>query len=228
MGSSSWSPRWRLHKTSEKRVSASSQKVPIPLRKVLLAASAQNSCCGRRIHDRAAVRGLALACGVLYSAFAALLVRAGSPEGSTKTGGGFPSRLITTYLGLLILKTCHCFMQGNCSIPLTLVVLGGFMHEEKPPQNKDDKTRNGRKRSDGSKAPDKRAESMSKRRPLFNKRTSLRKSTAPARKGETRTVIVAILSRMFITPALLLPLLWWFSLNESSVADGSSCSGLLS
>lgn len=97
---------------------------------------------------------------------------------------------------------------GNCSIPLTLVVLGGFMHEEddqaikkkkEPEQGSGVQTVNGR--------------------PKMNKRTSLRKSTVPSRPGETRTVIVAILSRMIVAPALLLPLLWWYSLGQFGVQD---------
>lgn len=39
---------------------------------------------------------------------------------------------------------------------------------------------------------------------------------------ENRTIAVGILSRMVFTPALLLPLLYLYSLNKSSVADGSS------
>ena len=56
-------------------------------------------------------------------------------------------------------------------------------------------------------------------RPKMTKRTSLRKSIKPARPGETKTVIVAILARMFIAPALLLPLLWWYSLGQTGVND---------
>ena len=56
-------------------------------------------------------------------------------------------------------------------------------------------------------------------RPKMTKRTSLRKSVKPSRPGETRTVVVAILARMFVAPALLLPLLWWYSLGPSGVQD---------
>lgn len=41
----------------------------------------------------------------------------------------------------------------------------------------------------------------------------------PARNGETRTVIVALLSRMIVPPLLLLPPLCWWSKETTNVAD---------
>lgn len=101
---------------------------------------------------------------------------------------------------------------GNCSIPLTLVVLGGFMHEE------DNHGPEAKKKSSVTEtAPSKPGRVGS--RPRQTKRTSLRKSVTPSRPGETRTVIVAILSRMVVAPAILLPALWWYSLGENGVQD---------
>jgi len=97
---------------------------------------------------------------------------------------------------------------GNCSIPLTLVVLGGFMHEE------DDHGPSKKKEP----APESGAIIINNR-PRMTKRTSLRRSVKPSRPGETRTVVVAILSRMFVAPAILLPALWWYSLGENGVQD---------
>ena len=41
----------------------------------------------------------------------------------------------------------------------------------------------------------------------------------PARAGEGRTVIVALLSRMIVPPLLLLPPLYWWSKETTNVAD---------
>ncbi|KZT69096.1 hypothetical protein DAEQUDRAFT_757111 [Daedalea quercina L-15889] len=99
---------------------------------------------------------------------------------------------------------------GNCSIPLTLVVLGAYFYS--PPEKADEQRRLptheplSRTPSWASRSTlyDQMRDMFSmKRRDLEGRQVS-RKQTRP---GETKTVIVAVLSRMVITPLLLLPLL---------------------
>ncbi|PIL23170.1 hypothetical protein GSI_14479 [Ganoderma sinense ZZ0214-1] len=100
---------------------------------------------------------------------------------------------------------------GSCSIPITLVVLGAYFYsppEPAParrlPEHQDRHLE--RTASRGS-----LLESV---RDVFSPKKSrrdggsLRVSAAkPARAGETRTVVVAILARMIVTPLVLLPLM---------------------
>ncbi|KAI0641344.1 membrane transport protein-domain-containing protein [Trametes meyenii] len=98
---------------------------------------------------------------------------------------------------------------GNCSIPVTLVVLGAYFytppeqeqgrirlpeHHDSPPRNQSRTSLfdNVREMFSGKRSADQRLG------------TSASKEVRP---GETKTVIVAILSRMIITPLLLLPLM---------------------
>ncbi|KAH8087206.1 membrane transport protein-domain-containing protein [Cristinia sonorae] len=100
---------------------------------------------------------------------------------------------------------------GNVSIPLTLVVLGAYFYS--PPDPDAGKS---------TPAEDRRRESMSttlsqlslgesirdmlrmKRR---NRSVASRKAEQEKRPGETKTVFVAVVSRMVVTPLLLLPLM---------------------
>jgi len=66
---------------------------------------------------------------------------------------------------------------GKCSIPLTLVVLGAYFHDPQIDGN-------GIQPSEMSTASDR-----------------------PLRPGETKTVVLAVLARMVITPILLIPFL---------------------
>jgi predicted permease len=89
---------------------------------------------------------------------------------------------------------------GNCSIPLTLVVLGAYFYE--PPRN-----------------PAVRAEGPVNGIATRNSSSSLilnvkrllnggaTRTSVSERPGETKTVVVAVLSRMVITPLLLLPVI---------------------
>ncbi|KAF7312071.1 hypothetical protein MIND_00219300 [Mycena indigotica] len=91
---------------------------------------------------------------------------------------------------------------GNCSIPLTLIVLGGYFYPEKPsPTPASAGERIGASHSDNS-----LLESV---REMFGKQNQrVADGTAPpARQGETITVVIAVLSRMVLTPLLLLPLM---------------------
>jgi len=103
---------------------------------------------------------------------------------------------------------------GNCSIPLTLVVLGAYFYS--PPEKDEGATdRDGRLPTH---KPLSRTPSWASRSTLYDQMRGMfnmkRRDGEPrqtqsrqARPGETKTVIVAVLSRMVITPLLLLPLM---------------------
>ncbi|KAI0760585.1 membrane transport protein-domain-containing protein [Fomes fomentarius] len=109
--------------------------------------------------------------------------------------------------------------MGDCSIPITLVVLGAYFYT--PPEVED------KQRSRGA-LPEhhevqRSASRASSRTSLFENvremfsgkalkgkasdRTLVASASREKRPGETKTVVVAILSRMIITPILLLPLM---------------------
>ncbi|KAJ7266298.1 membrane transport protein-domain-containing protein [Mycena rebaudengoi] len=95
---------------------------------------------------------------------------------------------------------------GNCSIPLTLIVLGAYFYPPPP--------------EEGAAAPERTLRPMASTtslvqsvREMFKK--PVQQSThagvtggpkEPSRPGETKTVVIAVTSRMIITPLLLLPL----------------------
>ena len=88
---------------------------------------------------------------------------------------------------------------GNCSIPITLVVLGAYFH--RPPEKHETPT--------SSAASWQRASFASGLREIFRlkSREQDRQPSTPhcKRKGEGKTVFVAILARMVVVPALFLP-----------------------
>jgi len=101
---------------------------------------------------------------------------------------------------------------GNCSIPITLVVLGAYFYPQPPeaqtPYLGSDVPNMSTSSSSAS------ASSLPLLRALqclFTREAQSSQSTALTgrhyRKGETKTVIIAILSRMVLTPAILIPLL---------------------
>ncbi|KAI1783297.1 membrane transport protein-domain-containing protein [Ganoderma leucocontextum] len=96
---------------------------------------------------------------------------------------------------------------GNCSIPITLVVLGAYFYSPPEPPARHLPEHQHRERTAS------RTSLLDSVRDMFStkakgSRGSLRVSAAkPSRPGETRTVVVAILSRMIITPLVLLPLM---------------------
>jgi len=90
---------------------------------------------------------------------------------------------------------------GNCSIPLTLVVLGAYFYPT-PPGAGD------MNRTPSPTAVKSSSILVSNVKDLFklkNRRTS--RSNVVERPGETKTVVIAVMSRMIITPMLLLPLM---------------------
>jgi len=92
---------------------------------------------------------------------------------------------------------------GHCSIPLTLVVLGAYFYT--PPSEEDENRRRESTHSDSTLSFVGSIRSMLKftNTSKGKRRTSGRES----RVGESKTVIIAIVSRMIITPALLMPLI---------------------
>ena len=93
---------------------------------------------------------------------------------------------------------------GNCSIPLTIVVLGAYFYKLPSEEAEDISRHRESARSDSTLSFAGSTRSMLK---LTNTSRSERRSRdKDSRPGETRTVIVALVSRMIITPALLVPL----------------------
>lgn len=90
---------------------------------------------------------------------------------------------------------------GNCSIPVTLVVLGAYFYS--PPKE-------GEEVSVGNVPPSTKKRRLVSRARGFLYSSTRRRSETPdesVRPGETKTVIIAVLSRMLITPLLLMPLM---------------------
>ncbi|KAJ7911463.1 membrane transport protein-domain-containing protein [Mycena leptocephala] len=101
---------------------------------------------------------------------------------------------------------------GNCSIPLTLIVLGGYFYPA-PPENATatangiaNGSATGERRLHMSKSSSSLLESV---REMFGKQQTARRAGEKpvARPGETKTVVIAVVSRMILTPMLLLPLM---------------------
>ena len=94
---------------------------------------------------------------------------------------------------------------GSCSIPLTLVVLGAYFYTPPP---EEDEVMDRRRESTHSDSTLSFAGSIRNMLKLSNPSKGKRRSTNPdSSLGETKTVIIAIVSRMIITPALLMPLI---------------------
>jgi len=97
---------------------------------------------------------------------------------------------------------------GSCSIPVTLVVLGAYFY---PPPNEDDSqgARPGHSRRKTLPKSKSSSSLMHSVREMFGRNSSEHRSQKPepSRPGETKTVIIAVASRMIITPMVLLPLI---------------------
>jgi len=91
---------------------------------------------------------------------------------------------------------------GKCAIPLTLVVLGAYFHEPSPEGD------------NGKRVVHKHDQYESSWRRIFCLFRTPRDSSQPKnlpRPGETKTVVLAILARMILTPLLLVPFLMFAS-----------------
>lgn len=102
---------------------------------------------------------------------------------------------------------------GNCSIPLTLIVLGAYFYKPKETPEEAERGRSlSTKKSTGSllKSVREALDLKSRWKNHNRRRTEGSVSSIPkpeGQPGETRTVIIAILSRMVIVPLLLMPLM---------------------
>ena len=106
---------------------------------------------------------------------------------------------------------------GNCSIPVTLVVLGAYFYAPPDPAEERARAERLRERERGLRSASRTSLLIESVKDMFSIKAAPARSEsalgAPAsakpaaRPGETRTVVVAILSRMIITPVVLLPLM---------------------
>ncbi|KAJ7236267.1 auxin efflux carrier [Mycena haematopus] len=100
---------------------------------------------------------------------------------------------------------------GNCSIPVTLIVLGGYFYPAPPEKavGAANGHANGSANGNGVRASKSASSLLESVREMFGKQQSARQAgEAPApRTGETKTVVIAVVSRMILTPMLLLPLM---------------------
>ena len=103
---------------------------------------------------------------------------------------------------------------GDCSIPITLVVLGAYFYT--PPESDEERQARARALPEHNGEPRRSASRTSlleNVREMFAGTSAKGKNaigasaSKEARPGETKTVVVAILSRMIITPLLLMPLM---------------------
>lgn len=102
---------------------------------------------------------------------------------------------------------------GNCSIPLTLVVLGAYFYS--PPEPEADRSRaalpSHARRSRSISTSWSHTSLVDNIKDMFKmkKRSPSDDPSGKAKKrpGETKTVVIAVLSRMIITPLLLLPVM---------------------
>ena len=94
---------------------------------------------------------------------------------------------------------------GNCSIPLTLVVLGAYFYTPPPEEGGDISRRRESTQSDSTISFTDSVRSALKL--TGTSRDGRRSGANGSEPGETKTVIIAVMSRMIITPALLMPLI---------------------
>ncbi|KAL0067452.1 hypothetical protein AAF712_005439 [Marasmius tenuissimus] len=95
---------------------------------------------------------------------------------------------------------------GNCSIPITLVVLGAYFYPEKKDEASVEPT--------GSNPPGQTDLESSSSSTLIQQMRDVLHGGKPAQArptgtGETKTVFIAVFSRMILTPVLLMPLMAW-------------------
>ncbi|KAF8882416.1 membrane transport protein-domain-containing protein [Infundibulicybe gibba] len=87
---------------------------------------------------------------------------------------------------------------GNCSIPLTLIVLGAYFY----PAPKEVVEGSGKAATTTA-----MSSLIRSVRKMFKGTKDQRRRPKPLKTGETKTVIIAVASRMIITPMLLMPLM---------------------
>ncbi|KAF9459670.1 membrane transport protein-domain-containing protein [Collybia nuda] len=90
---------------------------------------------------------------------------------------------------------------GKCSIPLTLIVLGAYFY---PPPDEEGEDIGKAAQLSTSKSSDTLVDNV---KGLFHVGSPHRRPRVVSTPGETKTVVIAVLSRMIITPLLLMPLM---------------------
>ena len=90
---------------------------------------------------------------------------------------------------------------GKCAIPITLVVLGAYFHDPALEEDEGKVVLHGRSPNPP----------QSTWRRIFSMRDTVSENPPQSKKqprpGETKTVVLAILARMIVTPLLLVPFL---------------------
>ncbi|KAK4701246.1 catalase, partial [Phenoliferia sp. Uapishka_3] len=89
---------------------------------------------------------------------------------------------------------------GNCSVPITLITLGAYFYRPAPPSSPP-------------------SEPFFKRLNPFIKHPRPLRHAGSGRPGETRTVLVAVVSRMIVVPIIMVPLFGWYAAKTVNVAD---------
>lgn len=87
-------------------------------------------------------------------------------------------------------------MAGDCCIPLTLIVLGAYFYSESTPGQEDQNPRNSSNKFNIR-------QTVQLTRDFIQRRRLARITLPP---GERKTIAIALLARMLITPILLLPI----------------------
>ena len=100
-------------------------------------------------------------------------------------------------------------ISGSCAVPLTLVVLGAYFYKPKTEGEQEP-----RKEEEGARTFGARIKGIlhiSPRYATFENRNASKKNENP---GETKTVVLAVASRMIITPILLVPVMVWATSSD--------------
>lgn len=99
---------------------------------------------------------------------------------------------------------------GACSIPVTLIVLGAYFY--RPQEGSTEGTNGDRFAADRRVSAESTTTLVESLRDGLRLRSLVKRSETPEQyPGETKTVFIAVLSRMVITPLVLLPLMAVFT-----------------
>ncbi|KAF9554558.1 hypothetical protein CPC08DRAFT_821614 [Agrocybe pediades] len=106
---------------------------------------------------------------------------------------------------------------GKCAVPLTLVVLGGYFYT--PPEESDAAAATTSPAKSSRKKDIRSYATRVKEWYVFWKEERARRKEREAkdpkrRPGETKTIVLAVLARMVITPVLLLPIMVWATKSD--------------
>jgi len=99
-------------------------------------------------------------------------------------------------------------ISGACAVPLTLVVLGAYFYK---PKSEGEQLR---KEEEGARSLGSRIKGIlhiTPRYATFENRNASKENGIP---GETKTVVLAVASRMIITPILLVPVMVWATSSD--------------